>query len=137
MAVTYLIDTDWAIDYLHKQPQVIAALEILRPMGLGISVITVAELEIGVRRARDRHAAQEGLENFLAPLVLFEVTRPICALFAEWTVRLQQRGESLDHFDVLIAATALHHHLTLCTNNRRHFERLEGLSLHSLLAEQG
>lgn len=32
--------------------------------------------------------------------------------------------------DLLIAATALHHDLTLVTRNRKHFERIPGLDLY-------
>ena len=35
-------------------------------------------------------------------------------------------------FDLLIGATALQHDLTLMTNNRRHFDRIEGLRLESV-----
>lgn len=35
-------------------------------------------------------------------------------------------------FDLLIAATCLRHGLTLCSNNRRHFEAVEGLQILSL-----
>jgi predicted nucleic acid-binding protein len=38
----------------------------------------------------------------------------------------------IDDFDLLIGATALHHHLTLLTNHRRHFELIEGLPPMSL-----
>ena len=31
--------------------------------------------------------------------------------------------------DIWIGATALRHDLTLLTNNRRHFERMQGLSI--------
>jgi len=34
--------------------------------------------------------------------------------------------------DLLIGATALRHNLTLLTNNRRHFERIEGLHMESV-----
>ena len=34
--------------------------------------------------------------------------------------------------DIWIAATALQYDLTLLTNNRRHFERIEGLRLESV-----
>jgi len=34
--------------------------------------------------------------------------------------------------DLLIGATALQHNLTVLTNNRRHFERIEGLRIESL-----
>jgi tRNA(fMet)-specific endonuclease VapC len=34
--------------------------------------------------------------------------------------------------DLLIGATALRHNLTLLTNNRRHFERIDGLRMESV-----
>lgn len=33
-------------------------------------------------------------------------------------------------FDILIAATALHHDLALVTRNRAHFQRIPGLKLY-------
>jgi len=132
MAVKYLLDASWVVRYLRGQPEIVSRLEELRPEGLGISIITVAELNVGAVRARDTVKVQEGVENFLSLVSIFDVTRPICQLFAEWSVRLQQRGQGLEHFYVLIAATALHHGLVLCTTNRRHFERFEGFLLASL-----
>ena len=35
-------------------------------------------------------------------------------------------------FDLMIAATCLRHGLQICTNNRRHFEAVEGLSIVSI-----
>ena len=35
-------------------------------------------------------------------------------------------------FDLLIAAMALQYDLTLLTNNRRHFERIDGLRIESV-----
>ena len=130
----YPVDTSWAILYLRGQPEVVARIEELAPEGVGISIIALAELEVGVARARDSGRAREVLERFVDSVAVLDVTRPVCALFAEWTVRLDQRGQGLEHFDVLIAATALHYGLMLCTTNRRHFERFEGLSLHPPLA---
>lgn len=40
----------------------------------------------------------------------------------------------LSQFDLAIAATALHHDLTLLTENRKHFERVPGLKIQSLSA---
>ena len=42
---------------------------------------------------------------------------------------LKQKGLLIEAEDLLIGATALQHRLTLATNNRRHFERIEGLLL--------
>jgi predicted nucleic acid-binding protein len=35
-------------------------------------------------------------------------------------------------FDLMIAATCLRHDLTVLSNNRRHFERVEGLTIISM-----
>ena len=35
-------------------------------------------------------------------------------------------------FDLLIAGTGLHYGLTVLTNDRQHFERVEGLQLESV-----
>ena len=41
-------------------------------------------------------------------------------------------GTPIADFDLLIGATAIRHNLTILSNNRRHFERLEGLSVISV-----
>lgn len=50
--------------------------------------------------------------------------------FAETRALLRRRGQGLADFDLLIAATALRHDLTLMTFNFRHFERVPGLKLY-------
>ncbi len=44
----YLLDTDWVIDHLHSVERVVQMLEELSPEGLGLSVISPAELYEGV-----------------------------------------------------------------------------------------
>ena len=41
-------------------------------------------------------------------------------------------GKITSDFDLLIGMTARRHQLTLLTNNRRHFENIEGLRIESL-----
>ena len=47
--------------------------------------------------------------------------------YARLRVQLERRGESIDDFDLLIAATALTAGYTLVTHNLKHFDRIEGL----------
>jgi len=42
---------------------------------------------------------------------------------------LRKENKIIDHFDILIAATAIAHEIPLATLNRRHFERIDGLKL--------
>ena len=48
MSLAYLIDTDWVIDHFHGIAAVTRKLEELRPAGLALSVISLAELYEGV-----------------------------------------------------------------------------------------
>ena len=44
---------------------------------------------------------------------------------------LETKCTPLDDFDLVLAACALAHNLTVVTNNEKHFERVEGLRLES------
>ncbi|HTW41624.1 MAG TPA: PIN domain-containing protein [Solirubrobacteraceae bacterium] len=48
-----------------------------------------------------------------------------------------QRDAGLKIADALIAATALERQLPLMTRNRRHFQRVSGLTVHEPLAQSG
>ena len=45
--------------------------------------------------------------------------------------KLEGRGEPIGMDDVLIAATALEHGLTVATRNERHVSRIQGLPVES------
>lgn len=43
--------------------------------------------------------------------------------------RLKQKRKQIDFADLLIAATAVTHQLSLATLNRKHFDRIDGLTI--------
>ncbi len=60
------------------------------------------------------------------------ISPDIAAMRIYATIRgqLHATGMSIGDNDLLIAATALRHDLTLVTRNRRHFDRIPDLRLH-------
>ena len=128
----YLLDTDWAIDYLNGNPQVRRRLDPLRPEGIGISIISLAELYEGIVNSSNREHDERELADFLRPFPLINLNLPICRIFGVERARLRAAGTLIQDMDLLIGATALRHNLTLLTNNRRHFERLSGLRIISI-----
>ena len=46
---------------------------------------------------------------------------------------LHRRGALIGDADILIAATAIHHSLTLVTNNENHFSRISNLTIENWL----
>ena len=53
MNVTHLVDTDWAIHYLHGRQDIMDRLEVLKHEGLGLSIISLAELYEGIYYSRN------------------------------------------------------------------------------------
>jgi tRNA(fMet)-specific endonuclease VapC len=125
----FLLDTDWIIDHLNGIAAITRRLEQLRPSGLALSVISLAELYEGVHYARDPGASRRVLSRFVAGLTVVPIDDEICDIFGRERGRLRQLGRTVGDFDLLIAATGLRHDLTVCTNNRRHFELIEGVQL--------
>jgi len=131
--MTYLIDTDWVIDHLNHIERVTRRLEELAPAGLALSIISLAELHEGVYYSRDPVESEAALQRFLSPeLAFLGLDEATCKLFGKERSRLRATGLIIGDCDLLIGATALCHNLTLLTNNRRHFERIEGLHMKSV-----
>ena len=80
----------------------------------------------------DEYNIQEALEDFLSYVTILNVNEDICQIFGEENAKLRKEGQIIEDFDLMIAATCLHHNLKLLTNNRRHFERIEGLEIISI-----
>jgi tRNA(fMet)-specific endonuclease VapC len=131
--MTYLIDTDWVIDHLNHIEHVTRRLEERAPEGLALSIISLADLYEGVYYSRDPVESEAALQRFLNPeLTILGLDEETCKIFGKERGRLRAAGLMIGDCDLLIGATALRYNLILLTNNRRHFERIEGLRMESV-----
>jgi len=124
-----LLDTDWAISYLNRVPRTVSRMDELRPEGISISIVSVAELYEGVLNSNNPVHNENLMTDFLGRYPVISLDVPICRIFGVERARLRATGTLIPDMDLLIGATALHHDLTLLSNNRRHFERLQGLRI--------
>ena len=128
----YLIDTDWVIHYLNDVGPVIDRVIPLTRHELGLSIVSLAELHEGLVRSRDRQADEHRLNDFLLGVTVVDLDEDVCRIFGRERARLRAEGNLIGDLDLLIGATAARHGLTLLTNNRRHFERIDGLPIESV-----
>ena len=70
MTPQYLVDTDWVIHYLNGRDDIVNRVRALRPDGLGLSVIALAELYEGVYYSRDPEKDEQGLSGFLRGVIV-------------------------------------------------------------------
>lgn len=93
----------------------------------GVARVSVAEVEWGLHweanqgRWRKYRAILEGR------LPTLETTEEVWREFSVLKARQRAEGESVDDMDLLIAATALRHGLTMATLNAKDFSRISGL----------
>jgi tRNA(fMet)-specific endonuclease VapC len=127
----YLIDTDWTIHYLNGQLEVIQRVDELRAEGVALSVVSLAELYEGVYYSRNPQESERQLDAFLRGVAVLGIDVETCKLFGRERGRLRAAGKTVGDLDLLIGSAALRHRLTVLTNNRRHFELIEGIQLPS------
>jgi predicted nucleic acid-binding protein len=124
----YLLDTNVVSELRKPKPHgaVLAWLDAVPVNELFLSAVTIGELQAGVERTRrqDRQKAVE-IEAWIDRLAgSYEILPMDVLCFREWA-RLMDRkpGHLLE--DMMIAATARIHHLTLATRNERDFAGID------------
>lgn len=61
---------------------------------------------------------------------MLPLNRSIMKQFARIRGHLRRSGQLIDSSDLMIAATAIYHDLTVVTHNTRHFGRIPNLKLY-------
>jgi tRNA(fMet)-specific endonuclease VapC len=121
-----LADTDVLIDYLiGSQPAKDQVLAYIESDSLQTTAINCFEILSGAHE----YARGQQTRAFVADLSVLPLDRDSAARAAQIRQELEGRGFSIGMADSLIAGIALAHGLPLLTRNRKHFEKIEGLSL--------
>ena len=100
---------------------------------IGVSAITVAELEFGVQKSQFRTRNQQALTQFLLPLQIVDFDRSAAVVYGDLRATLEKKGTPIGSLDTLIAAHALSLQVTLITNNQKEFSRIPNLQLDNWL----
>src|SRR5882724_3019978 len=130
----FLVDTNICIYALKLNPIVLERLLEQKPVDVGLSVITEAELRTGAAKSTSPTRTARLLENFLRPLTVVELVSADAVAYAQLRARLERAGTPIGPLDALIAAQAMARGLTLVSNNEREFRRITGLRLENWAA---
>lgn len=126
----YLLDTNICI-YLIKRrpPQVLARFQHCAVGDIGLSAVTLAELQYGVAKSQFPARNQQALEAFTLPLEVVPFDAAVATAYGPIRTVLERQGTPIGAMDLLIAAHALSLGVTLVTNNPREFGRVSGLQV--------
>lgn len=95
-----------------------------------ISVVTVSELLIGVQRAQTeerRRRRERFVEAVISGVGILDFTLGSARVHAEIYAELAKNGQMIGAHDLIIAATARHHDLSILADNINEFSRVPGL----------
>ena len=128
--MAYILDTDTCIMLIRgRSPSSLTRLKQCQVGTVGISSITLAELQYGVAKSLEPSRNQAALLEFCAPLNILDFGLSASSAYGEIRSKLESKGNSIGPLDTLIAAHALSISATLVTNNEKEFRKITGLKV--------
>lgn len=129
MSVTHLLDTSVYSQPLKPVPHPGATRrwQALGNAAVAISAICEAEVLFGIEKKQSANLTA-GYERILkGTLPVLPVDSDVAAAYAKLRADCERRGAPVADMDLLIAATAHAHHLTIATLNANDFHAVQGV----------
>jgi len=126
----YLLDTNICIFLLNQRQgfeRIVQRMDGLERNQVGLSAITVAELEFGVAASKRQGDNFQRLERFLVDFEVLPFDRDAAKSYGPIRKALRTQGTPIGPLAFLIATHALALKATLVTNNTSEFLRVPGL----------
>ena len=136
--MAFLFDTDAISEVLRPHPAVeyIQWLLSIPREDQFASAVVIGELYKGAYRSGAQKRHLKNIEQRVLPAVIvlpYDVAT--AKVFGQIRARLEESGAILPDADIQIAATAIYHGLELVTGNLRHFSRIDGLKVNTILSD--
>lgn len=126
----YLLDSNVIAAAIKGRLPVVLKLSKLRPGDVAVSVLGKLEAEAGLRReARLQSRFGKLLKEFLASVTVLDIGGAVAQQALVVIGSTQGEGDRLSGFDLLTAATALAHQLTLVTERPQAYASVVGLEV--------
>ena len=133
-----MLDTNTCIAIIRRNSlQVLKRFNAYKVGEIGISWITLAELEFGVAKSQHQEKNQAALDEFVLPLEIANFNRETARVYGRVRAMLEKKGTPIGSLDMMIGAHALALGITLATNNTREFSRIKGLTVVDWLDSKG
>ena len=128
--MTYLLDTNMCIAYLRQRASPVRArLAAQSPTAIALCSVVKAELYHGAHKSAQPEQGLARLATFFSAFASLPFDDRAAEVLGTLRAQLERQGASLGPYDLMIAAIAVVHDLTLVTHNTREFSRIEGLRI--------
>ena len=123
-----LLDTDTCIAILRGHEAVIDR-RAATDDDVATTWITAAELHYGAAKSNAPEKNRSLVKGFLATLPVLGLDEASVQIFGEAKALLERQGQRLADADLFIGAIAAANQATVITGNRRHYERIPGVTV--------
>jgi tRNA(fMet)-specific endonuclease VapC len=128
--VIYLLDTCILSLFARGHQLVLTRVKQTPPENVGLSAVTVMEIEYGLALNPARAARlRPVLSAFISAVTIIDYGSVAAQTTARLRAVLRARGTPIGPYDAMIAGTALARRLVMVTANTDAFRRVEGLEL--------
>lgn len=124
-----LVDTDVYSYIFGEREEAKFFLPYFTGKTLAVSFMTVAEIYSGAYKKNWGDSKITKLEHHLKNYAILPYDFGVCLKYAEINSESERIGHPIETADCWVAACALKYECQLATNNKRHFEHINGLSL--------
>jgi tRNA(fMet)-specific endonuclease VapC len=125
----FVLDTNTVIYYFKGMGNVASRLLATPPRAVGISTITLFELEVGIATSRSGAKRRKQLDAFTTMVSILPFADREAHAAAAIRAALEKAGKPIGPLDTLIAGTASAHGATIVTRNVDEFARVRGLRI--------
>ncbi len=126
----YLLDTNVCIHVLNSSaPEVVARFSAESPATLRLCSVVKAELLYGARKSDRVARVLTSLDRFFRPLISVPFDDECAHEYGRIRADLARAGTPIGANDLMIAAIARRHDLTVVTHNTDEFVRVVGLAV--------
>ena len=127
--MTVLVDTDVFSFLWQDRPEAAIYRPLVADQIVALSFTSIGELYFGaVSRGWGGRRIEE-LEGAIRPYLILPYNIELSRHWGRLKADTRRQGRPTPDNDLWIAAAALHYQIPLATNNRRHFEHIDGLVL--------
>ena len=127
--MNFLIDTNILIYRLKNLGNVNANFLKYKDNKMLISVISYGELVYGANKSKSVEKNMATVREIKSIFPMLDITPNVMDIFGEIKADTQKIGKSVYDMDLLIAASAIDHNMTLVTHNTKHFENISKLQV--------
>jgi len=126
----YLLDTNVCIRYLNRRSESVRRrMESLHPKNIVLCSVVKAELFYGAMKSANPVRNIQNQKKFTDRFVSLPFDDDAAEIYGRIRSELEKSGTPIGPNDLMIAAVALNHNVTLVTHNTREFGRVKELKM--------